>query len=333
MSDATGTHAGTALPPSRRLDEVSHGERAGGAEQEGWHGPEGSGSGDEGMVTPPSHFSDSLQSTPLAGDAEAAAAYMDALAPREVVGRVLSDVGAEVLHDELAREQQRLLVGRSPQVAEVMGLPSGRAPGGEAGEEGSVAGAYDAGGGSSAAVRPARQASPPSSSAGQSGGSYASPHGVHQESSELLDTPSTEATFSFQPNPSGQHPQATPGIFTASTPAAGGGSTAAPHSRGAHADPHPHTGIRLSVARRLSEQAERRRVAGTPGTEIPSSVGTQQTVPSAVHGHHRTSTVPVMEFEDVPELEAFAEHGGSSAVLNVLTAPYYAPAAESSHSA
>ena len=113
------------LCPPRRLQEFLHGvHQPGVAEEEE----------EEGMATPPSHFSDSdsercgpvlaeaeadrrrsgLVSAAQAGSAEAA----DALAPPEVRQRVLSDAAADLLHDELTESQRAaLLKGCSPSAA------------------------------------------------------------------------------------------------------------------------------------------------------------------------------------------------------------------------
>lgn len=167
-----------------------------------------------------------------------------------------------------------------------------------------------------------------------------------------LGTPGTPSTggFSFMLPASSQQQQqrmamqATPGLLSSGLGPDGGAPDATPafaglppftegHARGAHPD---HTGIRLSVARRLSEHAERRRsmhtpstggasggpgsaartpfgsAAGTPGPGAGAAAGTQ---PQA---HHRV--VELLPADSLPDV-AGLEKEGDAAVFRVLSAP------------
>ncbi|KAL6785838.1 hypothetical protein ACKKBG_A00370 [Auxenochlorella protothecoides x Auxenochlorella symbiontica] len=100
------------------------------------------------------------------------------------------------------------------------------------------------------------------------------------------------------------------------------------------AGPPPTTGIRLSVARRLSEQADRRRSARASGT--PAGLPTPLHTPATHFGERfcggggapaprdRTDP-PVVDFVHVPELEARGLAADGAAVACLLSAP--APAA------
>eukprot|EP00887_Chlorella_sp_A99_P007742 scaffold20.g7742.t1 len=325
--DEVSSHAAADM----MMDEAAQGQGPPGPWQPDWLAGEAHSSGEEeGWATPPSH-PDSRQSTPHGGDAgaeaaaavawAAAAAGADGLAPPDIVGRVLSDSGAELLVDDLSQRQQEVLAQRSARAAEALG---DAAPGGGGGPANPVTAAYAPRVGAApggAGLGPPTEHSYATPSSGHSReGSFASPRGQH--GSEIIDTPSTEATFSFQPHPSlGRPPAATPGLFPGASPPDG--------SSDCRSAPHPHTGIRLSVARRLSEQAERRRAAGTPSTGEGGGAEAHAGTPGAAAAHvGQRSTMPVIEFESVQELAPFAEHGSSSAVLNVLSAPYYAPPTE-----
>lgn len=103
--------------------------------------------------------------------------------------------------------------------------------------------------------------------------------------------------------------------------------------RPSYGDSHPHTGIRLSVARRLSEQAERRRSMHTPSTGGSAhtasaggaSAGRGGAAPGAPGGgagghHHHYGRV----IELLPE-DLLGEPGVDVAVVRVLSAPHGTP--------
>jgi hypothetical protein len=216
----------------------------------------------EGMVTPPSHFSDSGHSTPRAADGErersgvarAAAAgseaAADSLAPPEVRQRLLSDAAAEMLLDELDEEQRAALVrGRSPAAA-VAERGASWARAAESAQEGDGA-AVDGGAALDDPLEPLYRAaqaatqrlhrqpsdaptlarpSPPSTlgTGGRGGGrAYGADGEEGSTPGTLADTPATPSTggFTFM-LPDSRHgpPAVTPGLLSADSEGLAAGS-------------------------------------------------------------------------------------------------------------
>jgi hypothetical protein len=247
-------------------------------------GEEGEGEGDDGMVTPHSHFSDSEQTTPTFADidrlrsgvAKAAAAgsreAADSLAPPEVRQRVLSDAAAELMLDELDDEQGQMLVAGRTAVATTQrgqGAAEVEVP---VGDDEACGDALDTARSAddpmvsiyraarnatrqlqhqSSDVPTLAQPSPPSTQTGGSrwrGGEEGSP-------STMIDTPATPSTggFSFMlPGSQQPLPAHTPGMVAAGSGSISGAGSGLPPGlavdgrRGSLLDPNPHTGIRLS---------------------------------------------------------------------------------------
>lgn len=134
-----------------------------------------------------------------------------------------------------------------------------------------------------------------------------------------------------------QPPYQTPGLGL------GGMPPLTEHRRTSMAGHYPHTRNRMSVARRLSEQAERRRSVHTPST------GASGGAPSAAHtspgagslgggswgaggsggGHHGYHYSRVIEL--LPE-DLVGQPGDDAAVIRVLSAPCATPPHEATGS-
>lgn len=87
----------------------------------------------------------------------------------------------------------------------------------------------------------------------------------------------------------------------------------------------PHTGIRLSVARRLSEHSHRHRAASDGDSATPGTHGAPTPGRTASGGVPRYY-LPVLDFVELPEVESTL--GAEAAALRVLTAPHHAPPEE-----
>ena len=151
--------------------------------------------------------------------------------------------------------------------------------------------------------------------------------------------PHTAGGFSFM-LPGSQQGQGQVAALTPGLPGMdlGGLPSGTSRRRASHADPHPHTGIRLSVARRLSEQAERRRSMHTPstgGSGGPPSAGRPSPgggggagggAPGGGHQHHYSRVIELVS-EDL-----LGEPDVDVAVVKVLSAPHGTPPDEATGS-
>lgn len=329
-----------------------------------------------GEATPTFHDAEPMRPGVAAAAAAGSAEAADSLAPPEVRARVLSDAAAELLHDQLSERQRgALLAGASPSAAaaeEVAGgaeaevMLEAAEDAGEGGPEG-VAGqeGEDERDQMLAIYRMARKATQdlPGLQHQSSDVTLGQPTprlGASQEEEVgtpgTLGTPATPSTggFSFMlPSGSQQQrglPQATPGMMLGGSGDGGSGAAAGlpPISearRASQLDPHPHTGIRLSVARRLSEQAERRRSLHTPstgggsglsagsalrgspfGSAAGSAGGTAGGSGGGHHPHLHHRVIELMPEDALPGVGT--EEGVDVAVVKVLSTPCGMPPEE-----
>lgn len=294
-----------------------------------------------------------------AGSHEAA----DALAPPDVRQRVLSDAAAELLADQLdARQREALLAGGSAAAAAAersAGAAEAEAAGPGGGSDAQMLQLYQAARRATLQLQPQLQHQSSDVTLGQPTprGAAGSPGSLPGEPESTLGTPATPSTggFSFTLPASSQQQQqrlamqATPGLLPGGL---GGGEGGAPEAtpagaglppftdgraRGGHAE---HTGIRLSVARRLSEHAERRRSMHTPSTgggsagaasAARSPFGSAGGTPAPgggaagqphLHAHHRV--IELLPADALPEVDGL-EKEGDAAVFRLLSAPCSMP--------